>query len=373
MPKVSVIFCFFILLFGISVNGVEEEVKSYELKKDDFSVKFTNFGARIISVILPDRNGKLGDVVLGYDTLEEYVNDVQYFGAIVGRVANRISNAQFTLNGTVYKLDANEKNNTLHGGVKGFSQVIWKVEEYENCGQSPSITLSYQSYDGEEGFPGDLSVSVTYTLSGSYNLSVAMKAEALNKATPVNLAQHSYWNLGGHNSGTILYDELQLFASHITPVNKSIPTGEKVSVKNTPYDFLKSHEIGGQIAQIKGGYDTNYVLDGPTEKKMKPVAVVYSRKSGRVMQLSSDAPAVQLYTANYMNHVKGKDGFIYLPYAAVCLETQGFPDAVNHPNFPSQVVTPGMTYSHNMLYTFSLMKSRSVTRPFLDLINNRNV
>ncbi|KAL2499968.1 Galactose mutarotase-like superfamily protein [Abeliophyllum distichum] len=355
MANVSVFFCFIILLFGISVNGVEEEVKIYELKKNNFSIKLTNFGARIISVILPDNRGKLGDVVLGYDTLDEYVNDVRYFGAVVGRVANRISNAQFTLNGTVYKLDANEKNNTLHGGVKGFSQVVWKVEDYDNSCQSPYITLSYHSFDGEEGFPGDLAVSVTYALLDSYNLSVAMKAEALNKATPVNLAQHSYWNLGGHDSGSILFDEIQLFASHITPVNKSIPTGAIVPVEGTPYDFLKSYIIGGRIMEIPGGYDINYVLDGPTEKKMKPVAVVHSWKSGRVMRLSSDAPAVQFYTVNYMNHVKGKQGYVYLPHAALCLETQGFPDAVNHPNFPSQIVTPGKTYSHNMLYTFTIV------------------
>ncbi|KAL7100862.1 hypothetical protein ACP275_08G021100 [Erythranthe tilingii] len=352
--------CFVIVLgFGVIIaNG--DGVDIYEIKKGDFSVNITNYGARIVSVLLPDKNGKLADVVLGYDTIKDYMNDTCYFGAIVGRVGNRIGGAKFTLNGTVYKLDSNEGTNMLHGGKKGFSQVAWKVKNHVKNGPSPSITLTYHSVDGEEGFPGDVLTSVTYAIIEPYKLSVKMKARASKKATPVNLAQHSYWNLGGHNTGNILSDELQIFASHITPVDKKlIPTGKFVSVKATPYDFLEPRVIKGPIKELPNGsrgYDINYVVDGHNGLKMKPIAVVYNKKSGRVMKLSANTPGVQLYTGNYINDVRGKNGYVYKPHAALCLETQGFPDSVNHPNFPSQIVYPGKSYRHYMMFTFSIKK-----------------
>ncbi|GFP79251.1 aldose 1-epimerase [Phtheirospermum japonicum] len=357
----SILLLFIALAFGVFVNGSENDgLGIYEIKKGNFSLKVTNYGARIVSVVLPDKNGKLADVVLGYDTAKEYLNDTGHFGAIVGRVANRIAGAKFTINGTEYKLDANEGTNILHGGKKGFSQVGWKVKKHEKHGRSPHITLTYHSVDGEEGFPGDVLASVTYALVEPYKLSVIMKAKALNKATPINLAQHSYWNLGGHTSGDILSDELQIFASHITPVGqKLIPTGKIQSVKNTPYDFLKPRVIKGPIKKLpegSKGYDINYVVDGRDGPKLKPVAVVYNKKSGRVMKLSANAPGVQLYTGNYVNGVKGKGGYVYQSHAALCLETQGFPDSVNHPNFPSQIVVPGKSYDHRMLFSFSTKK-----------------
>jgi len=363
MFKFFIFFCFIILAHGNLGHGSSEPmVGIYELKKGDFSIKVTNFGARIVSVNLPDKNGKLADVVLGYDTANEYMNNSGNFGAIVGRVANRIAGAQFTLDGALYKLDANGGNGTytVHGGKNGFSRVIWKVKKHEKEGPSPYITLSYYSADGEEGFPGALVSYITYALSEPYKLIVTMKSKALNKATPVNLAQHSFWNLGGHDSGDILSDELQLSASRITPGDEDlIPTGEIVSVKKTPYDFLSPRVIKTQMKELPNGsrgYDINYVIDGYESKKMKPVAVVYNKKSGRVMKLSSNAPGVQLYTGNNLNNVKGKGGYIYQAYAGLCLETQGFPDSVNHPNFPSQIVTPGKTYEHYMLYTFTINK-----------------
>ncbi|KAG8384720.1 hypothetical protein BUALT_Bualt04G0147600 [Buddleja alternifolia] len=361
MSKVSIFLCFIVLSFGIVLaHSSKNGLGIYEIKKGDFSVKVTNYGARVVSVVLPDKYGKLADVVLGFDTVKEYMNDTSHFGAIVGRVANRIAGAKFTLNGKVYKLDANENTSMLHGGKNGFSQVAWKVKKHVKYGRSPYITLTYHSVDGEEGFPGDVLASVTYALLEPYKLSVTMKAKALNKATPVNLAQHSYWNLGGHTSGNILSDELQIFASHITPVDqKLIPTGKFASVKNTPYDFLKPRVINGPIKQLPNdsrGFDINYVVDGHKGQKMKPIAMVYNKKSGRVMKLSSNAPGVQLYTGNYVIDVKGKGGFIYKPHAALCLETQGFPDAVNHPNFPSQIVYPGKDYEHGMLFVFSIKK-----------------
>ncbi|KAK9272789.1 hypothetical protein L1049_003166 [Liquidambar formosana] len=356
MAKIPVLLCFTIVVLGlVNVSTAHKQVGIYELKNGNFSVKFTNWGATITSLLVPDKYGKLADVVLGYDSVKGYMNDTSYFGSIVGRVANRIGGAQFTLNGIHYKLVANEGKNMLHGGTRGFSDVVWKVSKYHNEGQTPRIVFTYRSHDGEEGFPGDLRVSVAYALLGCNELSVTMKARALNKATPVNLAQHTYWNLGGHNSGDILSNDVQIFGSHITPVDSQlIPTGKIVPVKGTPYDFLKPHTVGSRIKQLPKGYDINYALDGGmVHHKMKRAAVVHEKRSGRVMELLTNAPGVQFYTGNMLKDTKGKGGFIYKPHAALCLETQGFPDSVNHPNFPSQIVTPGKSYKHYMLFKFS--------------------
>ncbi|XP_059642696.1 uncharacterized protein LOC132284602 isoform X2 [Cornus florida] len=320
MSKLTLLFCFIVVAFGVVVDGTTSklDVGFYEIKKGDLSLKLTNWGASIISLLFPDKNGKLTDIVLGYDSVKEYMNDTTYFGATVGRVANRIAGAKFTLNGTVYKLVANEKKNTLHG------------------------------------FPGDLLTTVTFTIVDNNQLSVRMKAKALNKATPVNLAQHAYWNLGGHTSGDILSNEIQIFGSHITPVDKDlIPTGKLDPVKGTPYDFLRPAVIKSKFYGLPNGYDINYALDGGTGEKMKPAAMVFERKTGIKMELSTNAPGVQFYTGNYIMDSKGKGGYIYQAHAGLCLETQGFPDSVNHPNFPSQIVFPGKTYKHSMLFKFS--------------------
>ncbi|PSR95817.1 Aldose 1-epimerase [Actinidia chinensis var. chinensis] len=354
MPQ-KCLFCCFVLMvlwFGKSSGAEETEIEVYELKRGNFSVKLTNFGATVLSLILPDKKGKLDDVVLGFETIDGYKNDSTYFGALVGRVANRIRGAKFTLNGIQYKLVANEGNNMLHGGPKGFSEVIWKVKSYK---PDSHVTFTYHSFDGEEGFPGDLDVSVTYMLIETNKLGIKMEAKALNKATPVNLASHTYWNLGGHNSGDIFSHHLQLLASKITPVDSQlIPTGQIVSVEGTPYDFRQPRPIGSRFNELADGYDINYVVDSVGgNKHLKKVAVVQESKSGRRMELWSNAPGVQFYTSNTLGSVKGKDGFIYYNYAALCLETQGFPDSVNHPNFPSQIVNPGDTYNHVMVYRFT--------------------
>lgn len=216
------------------------------------------------------------------------------------------------------------------------------------------LLLTFVFLQSFTGFPGDLYVTVGYTLVGDKQLRVTMKAKALNKATPVNLAQHTYWNLGGHNSGDILSEEIQIFASYFTPVDSQlIPTGHIVSVKGTPYDFLKPHTVGGRIDKLPHGYDINYVLEAGSGNKMKKVAVVHDKKSGIVMKLTTNQPGVQFYTANSLKNVKGKGGFVYQPHAAVCLETQAFPDSVNHPSFPSTIVNPGETYKHHMVFKFS--------------------
>nr|KJB75756.1 hypothetical protein B456_012G055600 [Gossypium raimondii] len=297
MAKVSLLlFSLFIIVASAIINGSEavEKVGIYELKKGDLSVKFTNWGATIVSVFLPDKYGKMGDIVLGYDSINDYKNDTSYIGSVVGRVANRIGGAQFTLNGVHYKLIPNEGKNMLHGGPVGFSDVVWKVNKYKKDGYAPSIVFAYDSYDGEEGFPGALRVTVTYTLYPGNRLTVRMKAKALNKATPVNLAQHTYWNLGNHNSGDILSEQL------------------------------------------------------------KKAAVVKDKKSGRVMELFTNQAGVQFYTANFLKDVRGKGGYVYESHGALCLETQAFPDSVNHPNFPSVIVYPGKEYKHVMVFKFSI-------------------
>ncbi|XP_010256040.1 PREDICTED: aldose 1-epimerase-like [Nelumbo nucifera] len=357
MARVSLCFVIVAALALLSLSSAEKpEVGFYDLKDGEISLKVTNYGATILSVIFPDKYGEMADVALGFQKIGDYTNDTIYFGGLVGRVANRIAGAQFTLNGHKYKVVANEGNNTLHGGHRGFSDVFWTVRKYKPHGSSPYITLSYRSFDGEQGFPGDLDVSVTYKIVGWNKLAVFMKARALNKATPVNLAQHTYWNLAGHNSGDVLGQHVQIFGSHITPVDKElIPTGKIAPVKGTPYDFREKHTVGCRIDQLPNGYDINYVLDGKPHHFLKKAAMVHDPKSGRMLELWTNAPGLQFYTGNMLKDVKGKDGAIYKVHSGICLETQGFPDSVNHPNFPSQIVTPGKLYKHYMLFKFTTM------------------
>ncbi|XP_039067072.1 galactose mutarotase-like [Hibiscus syriacus] len=304
--------------------------------------------------------GKRGDIVLGYDTVKDYKNATTYFGSIVGRVANRIGGASFSLGGAQYKLPKNDGNSTLHGGPKGFSDVIWKVRKIKNDSDEPFIIFGYDSKDGENGFPGEIRVTVEYRLRSDNRLRVMMKARALKQATPVNLAQHTYWNLGNHDSGDILSEQVQIFASHFTPVDENlIPTGIISTVRGTPYDFLRPETIGSRIEELRKGYDVNYVIDGPNDpRKLKKTAMVKDRKTGRIMKLYTNQPAVQFYTGNKLKKEKGKRGFLYKTHAGLCLETQGFPDAVNRQNFPSQIISPGKPYKHKMLFKFLTAKEK---------------
>ncbi|XP_002511545.2 galactose mutarotase [Ricinus communis] len=356
--KISSFCCVLLVALLVADNyngcraGGTEEVGVYELKRGDFSIKFTNFGASMISAILPDKHGNLADVVLGFDSVDVYKNDTTYFGNIVGRVANRIGKAQFTLDGILYKLVPNDnKVNILHGGPKGFSEVVWSVYSYR---KDSHITFTYESFDGEQGFPGDLSVSVTYSIIGTNRLGVKMIAKPKDKPTPVNIALHTYWNLGGHNSGDIFSHTIQIFGSKITPVDKDlIPTGEIKSMEGTPYDFLQPRTIGSRFKELPDGYDMNYVLQDLNPGHLKKAAVVKDSVSGRTMELWTNKPGLQFYTSNMLDNVEGKDGAVYKRYAGIALETQGFPDSVNHPNFPSQIVNPGETYEHIMVYRFT--------------------
>ncbi|RDX86306.1 Aldose 1-epimerase, partial [Mucuna pruriens] len=293
----------------------DKKIEFYQLKGENILLNLTNYGATIVSVKVPDKHGKIDDITLGYDDIEQYKNNSVYFGNLIGRVANRIGHAQFILDDHTYKLTVNDHGNTLHG------------------------------------FPGKLEVRVTYMLIGTNKYAVKMVARPIDKATPVNLAQHTYWNLGGQHGGDILSHEVQIFGSKITPVDdKLIPTGEFEPVKGTPYDFLELRKVGSRINELPGLYDINYVLDGDSSKHFRKVATVKDNVSGRKLELWSNQVGVQFYTSGMLTQTKGKDGAIYDKYGGIALETQGFPDAVNHPNFPSQIVRPGETYQHYMVY-----------------------
>ncbi|KAL5721878.1 aldose 1-epimerase [Ranunculus cassubicifolius] len=303
----------------------------FELNNGTIKVKVSNYGCTITSLFVPDKNGNLDDVVLGFDSLEPYLNRVApFFGCIVGRVANRIKEGKFSLNGTEYSLPINKPPNSLHGGEKGYDKVVWDVVERKD-GETPSITFRYHSHDGEQGYPGDLDVTATYTLTSKTTLRLDMEAVPKNKPTPI-------------------------WANHITPVNEhTIPTGEIMPVKDTPFDFTTEKKIGTSISEVGLGYDHNYVLDCGEEKSgLKHAAQVKDPSSSRVLNLWSNAPGMQFYTGNYVNGITGKGGAVYGKQSGLCLETQGFPNAINTPNFPSVVVQPGETYKHTMLYEFSV-------------------
>ncbi|KAG6483107.1 hypothetical protein ZIOFF_059747 [Zingiber officinale] len=311
----------FLALVGSTTSSpVKNKVAIYELTRGEFVVKVTNWGATIVSVILPDSKGKLDDIVLGYDGIGPYINDTTYFGALIGRVANRIANATFTLNDKKYHLYRNDDNNSLHG------------------------------------FPGDVDVFVTYKIDYDFTLNVLMRAVPRTKPTPINLAQHSYWNLAG--SGNVLRHRIRLLANHITPVDADlIPTGVIAPVSGTVFDFRDTAELGPRIRRLPGGFDINYVLSGEADGQgVRLAAAVLDSRSGRVLELWTDQPGLQFYTGNFLKAETGKAGRVYGIHAGLCLESQGFPDAVNHPNFPSQIYEPGQVYKHYMLFKFSFIK-----------------
>ncbi|KAL0342349.1 UNVERIFIED_CONTAM: Aldose 1-epimerase [Sesamum calycinum] len=331
------------------------EAKIFELNNGTMQVKVSNYGCTITSLLVPGKDGKLADVVLGFDTLEPYMKGAApYFGCIVGRVANRIKDGKFTLNGVEYSLPINKPPNSLHGGHKGYDKVVWEVAEHKQ-GDNPSITFKYRSRDGEEGYPGDVSFTATYTLTSKTTMRLDMEGVPENKPTPISLAQHTYWNLAGHDSGSILDHTIQIWANHITPVDQNtVPTGEILPVKGTPFDFTTESKIGSRIQEVGLGYDHNYVLDCGDEKSgLKHAAKLKDPTSSRTLNLWTNAPGMQFYTANYVNGIVGKGGVQYGKQSAACLETQGFPNAINQPNFPSVVVQPGETYKHSMLFEFS--------------------
>jgi aldose 1-epimerase len=310
-----------------------------------------NYGGTITKLTAPDKNGKMGDVVLGYDLLSGFLQKGNpYFGALIGRYGNRIAKAKFTLDGKTYTLPANDHGNTLHGGNKGFDKVVWTAEKQGDN----ALKLTYRSKDGEEGFPGNLDVTVVYTLTSDNGLQIEYTATT-DKATPVNLTNHAYYNLSAGTDSTILNHELQMNADKYTPVDALlIPTGQIADVKGTPFDFTSAKPIGRDIAQVKGGYDHNWVLN-KNGNSLEKVVTLYHPASGRVMDVYTTEPGIQFYTGNFLDGTltNTKGGAKYVKNAALCLETQHFPDSPNQPNFPSTILKPGDTYKTTTVYKFS--------------------
>jgi aldose 1-epimerase len=316
--------------------------------------RITNYGAIVTELHVPDRAGRLADVVLGFADLDGYVSGHPYFGAIVGRVANRIRNAEFTLEGRRYTLDANDRPHHLHGGRKGWDKVVWSATAIETA-EGPVLELTYVSKDGEEGYPGTVTARTVYTLTNDNELKVEMQATT-DRTTLVNMAHHSYWNLGGHNSGTILDHELTLHAGQYTPGTPMVPDGRITAVSGTPFDFTRAKPIGKELNQTGGtpiGYDHNFVVNGEPNA-LRPVARLEDPKSGRVMTLSADQPGVQFYTGNFLDGSTAGKGATYGQHSGLCLETQKFPNAINVPAWQDQVILrAGQTYRHVMVHRFS--------------------
>lgn len=315
--------------------------------------KITNYGAILVSLEVPDRDGNLADVTLGFDTLDGYLKEHPYFGAIVGRYANRIGGAKFVLKGTEYKLAANNGPNHLHGGIKGFDKVIWRLEDVRSESNEAVVKLAYVSEAGEEGYPGNLACSVTYTLTENNELKISYEAET-DETTVLNLTNHSYFNLAGQGTCDILGHELILNADKYTVVDEGlIPTGENRSVKDSPMDFTAPTSIGARIGQVEGGYDHNYVLNSSGGSQAL-AAKVYEPTSGREMEVYTVEPGVQFYTGNFLDgSLTGKGGNVYKKHYGFCLETQHFPDSPNKPDFPSVVLEPGQKYTTVTVYKFS--------------------
>jgi aldose 1-epimerase len=317
------------------------------------------YGGIITSLKVPDRSGAMGDIVLGFDRLDQYLKDSPYFGAVVGRYGNRIANGRFSLDGHTYTLARNNGPNHLHGGIKGFDKFVWEAAP---SASGAAVTFSRTSPDGEEGYPGNLMVRITYTLSDRNELTIDYQATT-DKATPVNLTQHTYFNLTGNVTGDILGHELTISADRFTPVDATlIPTGDLASVEGTPFDFRKPAVIGARINErhqqlINGkGYDHNWVLNRSAEG-LQPSVRVVEPKSGRTLDIATTEPGLQFYSGNFLDGTNtGKGGRIYGQRTGLCLETQHFPDSPNQPNFPSTILRPGQQYSARTVFTFGVAK-----------------
>ena len=324
-------------------------------------VRAMNYGGIIVSLRVPDRAGRFGDVVLGHESLEGYLKASPYFGCIVGRYGNRIAKGQFTLDGRTYHLVTNNGPNHLHGGTKGFDKVVWKAEPAEGADRA-GVVFTYTSPDGEEGYPGNLAARVTYTLNDRDELALEYFATT-DKATPVNLTQHSYFNLAGEGTRDVLDHQVTIDADRFTPVDATlIPTGVLASVTGTPFDFHKATSIGARIEQKDeqlvrgGGYDHNFVLNRKGPGLARVIRVV-EPTTGRVMEVSTTEPGVQFYTGNFLDGtVKGKKGTVYNKHHAFCLEAQHFPDSPNHPSFPSTILRPGREYRSKTVLAFSTLR-----------------
>ncbi len=337
-------------LYGMIGN---DSVFQYTLKnRSGLTVKILNYGGTVTNIFTPDKNGNMGDVVLGFDSLSGYLQKGNpYFGCLVGRYANRIANAKFSLDGKEYQLAANDHGNSLHGGLQGFDKRIWEVRSFNDS----TLVLHYLSKDGEEGYPGNLDVEVIYSVTKNDSLKIEYTATT-DKPTPVNLTNHCYFNLSAGADSTILDHELTLGGDLYTPVNDQlIPIGSFLAVSGTPMDFIKGKRIGKEIDSVKGGYDHNWVMNenvnpGPLQNP----AAVYELKSGRHMEVWTTQPGIQFYSGNFLDGtLTGKGGIKYIKHAGLCLETQHFPDSPNQPSFPNTILNPGEVYKQTTIYSFS--------------------
>jgi len=344
--------------FGKLPDG--REVELYVLTNHSgMQVSITTYGGIITALTAPDRRGHFADVVLGFDRLDPYLAGHPYFGAIVGRYANRIAKGSFTLDGETYALAVNSNDNHLHGGTTGFDKILWRAQS-RSTPEGPQLALGYVSPDGEEGYPGRLDVTVTYTLTHDNSLRIDYRA-ATDKPTSVNLTNHSYFNLAGQGSGSTLDHRVSIDADRFTPVDVGlIPTGELRRVRDTPMDLREPIAIGARIddnheqLRFAGGYDHNWVLN-KGEAELSLAARVLEPTTGRVMEVLTREPGVQFYTANFLDgSLSGKEGAVYARRCALCLETQHFPDSPNRPEFPSTILRPGDRYDTTTIYRFSI-------------------
>jgi aldose 1-epimerase len=344
--------------FGQLPDGTPVELYTL-VNSGGCEMKITNYGCIVVSLKVPDKDGKLGDVVLGYETLGAYVENNPYFGAVVGRFGNRIGSAKFTLDGIEYSLAANDGENHLHGGIKGFDKVLWKGEEVSS-NEGPAVKFSYLSVDGEEGYPGNLTAEITYTLTNDNGLRIDYLATT-DKKTILNLTHHSYFNLAGAGSGDILGHEMMIAADRFIPTRPDlIPTGELRNVRGTPFDFNTPTTIGARIGQEDeqlrsgGGYDHCWVFKKSKSDALELGVRVYEPTSGRLMEVHTTEPGVQFYSGNFLDGSNvGKGGLAYEYRSALCLEPQHFPDSPNQPQFPTVVLEPGQEYRKTTIYKFS--------------------
>ncbi|MBN1133066.1 MAG: galactose mutarotase [Bacteroidales bacterium] len=332
--------------FGLTPDG--DSAMLFTLKSETgITVKITNYGGIITEIHTPGKDGKSVNILLGFDNLQQYINGHPYFGAIIGRYGNRIANATFELEAKSFLLAKNDGNNTLHGGIKGFDKVVWTPEVISSVDRT-ALKLSYHSPDGEEGYPGNLDVVVTYELHMD-QLIITYEART-DKATPINLTNHAYFNLAGE--GTILDHVLYLNASHYTPVNAElIPTGEIAPVEGTPFDFTEPHVIGERIDQVEGGYDHNFVLDKKEGEKVL-AARLSDPKTGRFVEVTTTEPGIQFYSGNFLDGTLKSGDELYVKHYGMCLETQHFPDSPNQPEFPNTILRPGETFTSQTILKF---------------------
>lgn len=344
--------------FGESPAGVPADLFTLT-NANGLIVKITNFGGIITEIHAPDKNGVLTDVNLGFDDIKPYYKDATYFGALIGRFGNRIAGGKFTVDGETYQLATNNGHNHLHGGVVGFDKVVWDAATFETT-NSVGIALKYLSVDGDQGYPGNLNVTVVYELTNANEILVKYHA-VTDKATPINLTQHAYFNLAG-KGGDILNHEVMINADRFTAINdEAIPTGELPLVENTPFDFRSPHLVGERInsddEQLKNGngYDHNFVLNKTHEKELSLAARVHEKNSGRVLEVFTQEPGIQFYTGNWMDGSLTGKGWNYTRRCGLCLEPQHFPDSPNQPNFPNTILRPGEEYTSVMSYKFSVL------------------